>query len=297
MDAWNRIQVTLKVLLKGVGQVMFQENALSGALMLLGVFLSSWRMGLAAMGGVCASTLTAWVLGYDREAIRRGLYGFNGTLVGIAVICFMPFSYLSIIFLLLGAALSTVVTHLFTRQQLLPTLTAPFVLITWLIIFVKPLLLDDGVVQSGSVGDSVNILSAMSLSYGQIMLQEGSLFTGLLFLLAILVNSRAMALQSVIAMLLSLLVVLIPSVVSTDSVNSGLYGYNSILTFLAIESVVEMKHRKRRGVLALLAMAISIILQYAGLKAGLVTLTAPFVLAVWIVVLIDRVYPVERERV
>ncbi len=297
MDAWNRILETLKVLLKGVGQVMFQENALSGALMLLGIFLNSWRMGLAAMGGVCASTLTAWVLGYDREPIRRGLYGFNGTLVGIAVICFMPFSYLSIIFLLLGAALSTVVTHLFTRQQLLPTLTAPFVLTTWLIIFVKSLLLDDGAVKSGSVDDSVHILSAMSLSYGQIMLQGGSLFTGLLFLLAILVNSRAMALQSVIAMLLSLLVVLVPSVVSTDSVNSGLYGYNSILTFLAIESVVEMKHRKRRGVLALLAMVISIILQYAGLNAGLVTLTAPFVLAVWLVVLIDRACPVERERV
>lgn len=297
MDTWNRILETLKVLLKGVGQVIFQENALSGALMLLGIFLSSWRMGLAAMGGVCASTLTAWGLGYDRESMRRGLYGFNGTLVGIAVICFMPFSYISVLFLLVGATLSTVVTRLFTRQQLLPTLTAPFVLITWLIIFVKSLLLDDGAVQSGSVDDSVNILSAMSLSYGQIMLQGGSLFTGLLFLLAILVNSRAMALQSVIAMLLSLLVVLIPSVISTDSVNSGLYGYNSILTFLAIESVVEMKCRRRRSVWALLAMVISIILQYAGLKAGLVTLTAPFVLAVWIVVLIDRVYPVEREKV
>lgn len=297
MGTWNKILETLKVLLKGVGQVIFQENALSGALMLLGIFLNSWRMGLAAMGGVCASTLTAWGLGYDRGPIRKGLYGFNGTLVGIAVICFMPFSYVSVLFLLVGAALSTVVTHLFARQQLLPTLTAPFVLITWLIIFVKSLLLSDGAVQSGSVDDSVNILSAMSLSYGQIMLQGGSLFTGLLFLLAILVNSRAMALQSVIAMLLSLLVVLIPSVISTDSVNSGLYGYNSILTFLAIESVVEMKCRRRRSVLALLSMVISIILQYAGLKAGLVTLTAPFVLAVWIVVLIDRVYPVEREKV
>ena len=89
MDAWNRILETPIVLLKGVGQVIFQENALSGALMLLGIFLSSWRMGLAAMGGVCASTLAAWILGYDREPIRRGLYGFNGTLVGIAVICFI----------------------------------------------------------------------------------------------------------------------------------------------------------------------------------------------------------------
>lgn len=78
------------------------------------------------MGGMCASTLTAWGLGYDREPIRRGLYGFNGMLVGIAVICIMPFSYISVLFLLVGAALSTVVTHLFTRQQLLPTLTAPF---------------------------------------------------------------------------------------------------------------------------------------------------------------------------
>lgn len=51
MDALNRILETLKVLLKGVGQVIFQENALSGALMLLGIFFQLLAYGASGYGG------------------------------------------------------------------------------------------------------------------------------------------------------------------------------------------------------------------------------------------------------
>lgn len=70
---------------RGVGQVMFQNNALSGVLMLAGILLNSWQMALLAIVGNVVSTLTACLSGYSREDIRNGLYGFNGTLVGIAI--------------------------------------------------------------------------------------------------------------------------------------------------------------------------------------------------------------------
>ena len=75
---------------RGVGQVMFQNNALSGLLMLAGILLNSWQMALLAIAGNVVSTLTACLSGYSREDIRNGLYGFNGTLVGIAIGVFMP---------------------------------------------------------------------------------------------------------------------------------------------------------------------------------------------------------------
>ena len=78
---------------RGVGQVMFQNNALSGLLMLAGILLNSWQMALLAIAGNVVSTLTACLSGYSREDIRNGLYGFNGTLVGIAIGVFMPVSF------------------------------------------------------------------------------------------------------------------------------------------------------------------------------------------------------------
>ena len=73
---------SLLILGRGIGQVMFQNNALSGLLMLIGIFLNSWQMGLLAVSGNIISTLTARISGYDCDDIKNGLYGFNGTLVG-----------------------------------------------------------------------------------------------------------------------------------------------------------------------------------------------------------------------
>ena len=80
---------SLLVLGRGIGQVMFQNNALSGLLMLVGIFLNSWQLGVLAVGGNIISTLAACISGYGRDDIKNGLYGFNGTLIGIAVGVFM----------------------------------------------------------------------------------------------------------------------------------------------------------------------------------------------------------------
>lgn len=50
----------LLILGRGIGQVMFQNNALSGLLMLIGIFLNSWQMGMLAVCGNIISTLTAY---------------------------------------------------------------------------------------------------------------------------------------------------------------------------------------------------------------------------------------------
>ena len=73
------------ILGRGIGQVMFQNNALSGGLMLLGIAFNSWQLAVLSVLGTVVSTLTASLSGYDKEDIRNGLYGFNGTLVGIAI--------------------------------------------------------------------------------------------------------------------------------------------------------------------------------------------------------------------
>lgn len=132
----------LVVIGRGVGQVMFQRSALSGLLMLVGIFLNSWEMGVLAIGGNVASTLTAWLSGYKREEIRDGLYGFNGTLVGIAVGVFMRLSVVSVLLMAVGACASVAVL-LSVGLQLggmwlgVTTLTAPFVVAVWMVMGVR----------------------------------------------------------------------------------------------------------------------------------------------------------------
>jgi urea transporter len=77
--------------LRGVGQVMFQDNPLSGALFLAAIAWGSFAAGVPQVlfGGLVAATLTTQWLHVDKAALRAGLYGFNGFLVGLALATFI----------------------------------------------------------------------------------------------------------------------------------------------------------------------------------------------------------------
>src|SRR6266566_9499481 len=83
-DAWselaagNPVVTMVDTLLRGTGQVMFQNNPLTGLLFLAGIFVNSGKLGGLGILGLATSTLTAYLLGADRTLIRNGLFGFNG---------------------------------------------------------------------------------------------------------------------------------------------------------------------------------------------------------------------------
>lgn len=78
----------LSTLLKGIGQIMLQENSLTGLLFLIGIFYGSIIMGLALLAAICG-TVTAYLLKYDKTEITQGLYGFSAALVGVAAMLFL----------------------------------------------------------------------------------------------------------------------------------------------------------------------------------------------------------------
>ena len=88
-------------------------------------------MGILAVCGNIISTLTAYFSGYKHNDIKNGLYGFNGTLVGIAVGVFLQLSVGSLIMLIIASTLSTWIAYFFSQQRLLPGFTAPFILAVW----------------------------------------------------------------------------------------------------------------------------------------------------------------------
>ena len=167
----------LLILGRGVGQVMFQNNALSGALMLVGILLNSWQMALLAVAGNVISTLTAYISGYSREDINNGLYGFNGTLVGIAVGVFMSVTVGALVWLVLASCLSTWIARLLGLQRFLPGFTAPFILAVWILLAVCAWMFPALLLSSGDASgeQSLAFFRAFSLNIGQVMFQGSSI--------------------------------------------------------------------------------------------------------------------------
>lgn len=75
--------------LRGVGQVMLQNNRYAGLLFVLGLAVASPMFALAAVLGTIVGTATAAWLGVGRGQLRDGLFGFNGALVAIALLVFL----------------------------------------------------------------------------------------------------------------------------------------------------------------------------------------------------------------
>lgn len=276
----------IQIILRGIGQVMFQNNIYSGLLFLSGIFYNSWLLGIAALLGTIISTRTAQLLKYSKEDLQNGLYGFNGTLTGIGILCFFEVNFMTIIALIVGAALSSLIMHFLKKS--IPPFTAPFVLSTWLVIYLLLLVLNLPLLtSSGQVESSFDILMASSNSFGQVMFQENSI-TGLIFLLAILVNNRLMAVYAIYAALLGSLTGLLVSA-SYSTINAGLMGYNAILCALALSG-----RSIRDFMWVTLAIILSTLLNIGLGITGIITLTAPFVIATWIIWKLKQITPIKK---
>jgi urea transporter len=318
-DAWARLAqgnpavASVDALLRGTGQVMFQNHPLTGLLFLVGIFVNSAKLGGAGLLGLAASTLAAWLLGADRALIRNGLFGFNGILVGIGLAFFLEFDPLLVAYIVLGAAVSTVL--MMALANLLgpwdmPALTAPFVLTAWLLLFavyqfaavrpsplIAPMPLEpQATVQTelrelatggGPVGlTAANLAHGLFRGVGEVMFQD-NLLSGVIFLLAILVNSRISAGFAVLGSLLGMLTAL---ALGADGVliYHGLYGFNPVLCAIALGGLFFVL-TWRSAAYALVAAVFSAIV-FAAVAVllspiGMPALTAPFVLVTWLFLL------------
>ena len=312
----------IDTLLRGVGQVMFQNNPITGLLFLAGIGINSYKYSLTALLGLVVATLAAYLLGADRTLIRNGLFGFNGVLTGIALSVFLQWDWHVAVYIILGAIVSTILMMGLTRLLIswdMAPLTAPFVLTAWLLLFalyqfgqlhptklIGPMPVHPGAaIQTdlreaagggGAVGfTAANLANALFRGVGQVFLQD-NLWSGVVFAIAILVNSRVCC---GFALLGSALGGLTALVLGGDGVAiyHGLYGFNAVLTGIALGGRPDGLACPRRFLLlnwrstiyALIGTIFSAIV-FAALAValspiGMPALTAPFVLTTWIFLL------------
>jgi urea transporter len=303
-------------LLRGTGQVMFQNNPITGLLFLIGIFINSYQLGIAGVIGLLASTIAAMLLGADRNLIRAGLFGYNGILTGIGLVVFLQptWSAALIVYIILGGVLSTIVfmalANFFSLWDM-PALTAPFVLTLWLLLFaallsthlpassiISPALpKPNAAIQTilrpsltNTLGAGVtlgNLLQAFFRGIGEVFFQN-NLVTGIIFLIAILVNSRISALFAALGSIVGMLTALLLLGVDGSQVYTGLYGFNAVLCGIATGGVFYVISWKS-GIYALVCALVGTVVM-ASLTTllsplGMPAVTAPFVLTTWLFLL------------
>jgi urea transporter len=292
--------------LRGASQVFFQNNPLTGLMMLAAVFWGSYAnenlsVGWGAVLGLVVSSFTAMLLRVDRESLRQGLYGFNGVLVGAALPTFLSHPPALWAYVVIGAAASTIFTLALAnvvKTWQVPGSTAPFVFTTWLLLLAAysfaripaaamgPAVLPTptgttDIQLSGSI-----IASILAKNVSQVYLVE-NVVTGILFLVAIAVSSVRSAIFAVAGSVVSLATTVLLGA-SGSSVRAGLYGFSAVLTAIAVGAVFNTPST-RVTLYALFATLFTVIAQ-AALNAalspvGIPTLTFPYVLTMWIFLL------------
>jgi urea transporter len=293
--------------LRGIGQVMFQDNPLSGLLFFLAIGWGSYAAGApeVAIGGLLAivvGTLTALWLRVDGAAVSAGLYGFNAYLVGIALPTFLSSSTLLWVYVVLGGALSAVVmlaTTQVMRTWGVPALTAPFVLIAWLLLLSSNgfsgvpagALPTSGLIQpiASEAADPLRLLDFLEgllISVSQVFV-KGDGIAALLILIGLAAGSVAAAAYALAAALIS---VVVAHLLGAESqlITAGLVGFNPILTAIALGTVFY-RPGLRSALYALLATIVTVLVQGAMVAAvtpfAIPTLTAAFVLVTWLFLL------------
>jgi urea transporter len=293
--------------LRGIGQVMFQDNPLSGLLFFIAIGWGSFVAGMpqVAIGGLVAllaGTLTAQWLRVDAAGLAAGLYGYNAYLVGLALGTFLAVSPLLWVYVAIGGAVSVVATlgtaNVFKTWGV-AALTAPFVLTTWLLLLatyaftaidgsglpmsaeIAPL--DPAAANPLAFGDFVQ---GIVKSISQVFL-KASILAALLLLAGLAVNSLAAAAFAVGGAVVAVVTGHLLGAES-DLITGGLMGFSPVLTAIALGAVFY-KPSPRVALYALLGTVFTVIVQGAMnvvvAPFGIPTLTAPFVLASWLFLL------------
>ncbi|MDG4654378.1 urea transporter [Chryseobacterium arthrosphaerae] len=290
MDEFFKKLPFLDHILKGIGQIMLQENRWTGLLFLIGIFMGSWQCGVAVLISTAAGTFTAMKLKYNQAEISAGLYGFSAALVGVALAFLFDATALIWILIILGGALAAVIQHFFIRKKI-PVFTFPFIIITWILVFtlhhfthIPP----SAMLSAEVVPTQYDDFLTCTNGFGEVIFQGGVL-SGIIFFLAVFISSPVAALYGLAASILG-------AALSqwngepVKEIHMGLFGFNAVLSAIVFSGV-----KRTDGLWVLIAVLITIaiddlLIDNHCLDAVGGVFTFPFVAGTWITLLIQKIF-------
>jgi urea transporter len=263
-----------EALLNGFSQIFLQRHRLFGLACLLAIlFTAPALLGGALLGGV-AGLLTAQRRGYAKADRQAGLFSYNGVLLGLLLSLYFPWSAMLPPLILAAGGLSAMLTQQWLKRtrfsQYLPAYTAPFVGLGWLLLCFATPSTEAHLIEV----NTLNMLAAPLKGLGQVMFLGHPLAGAMIAAGLLVADRRAFCwalLASVAGMGWSLL--------NHDFYTAllGLGGYNAVLAALAFSA------QRQQPWLPLVGIACALLLTPMFAAVGLPTLTAPFILACWLI--------------
>jgi len=250
----------LNAFLRGIGQVLFANNPLTGLLILAALFYSDVIVGVATCVASTVCILTALGMKQELSSIKAGLTTYNAVLVGCVTASLWtplyaePLSEKIWAFIILGSMLSVFVNcglGTIMSKWSLPCLTLPFNVVTSLLF---ACLMPAATVTEVSdvTGEAISLttaapdeLSADDINWGKviagIVCSMGQVFAvetligSIIIYVAVLVYSPLLCLMSLLGAIIGTLSGLIfSSTGAYQAVYSGIWGYNAILSSIAV---------------------------------------------------------------
>ncbi|MFZ8100778.1 urea transporter [Staphylococcus sp. GDX8P114P-2] len=283
-----------KIVLNNIAQVLLLQNPWTGLFVLIGLFLGSWKVGLIALIASIIALLLAKQTNYSEAEITAGLAGFNPVLTGIALTIFLTSEWYSWVFVIIAILITMPIgsaVREFLKPFGVPMLTIPYVFISSSVLLTSFQfqhvdadidILPNTVKEIVFSEHNVHFISAFLSGFSEIFLLD-NVMAGILILIGIFIASRKAGLLSIGANLLGLGIDLMFGA-NHDQINAGLFGYNVVLTVLALG--VAFETRINRYISIALGILLTIML-HAGLTTlltpfGLPVFTLPFIIATWI---------------
>ncbi|CAL4164338.1 unnamed protein product, partial [Meganyctiphanes norvegica] len=244
---WAPIKM-IDSILRGIGQVCFANNPLSGLLILIGIFIDDPNAGFGALLCSFVAIITALALGQPDGAITAGLISYSAVLVGTVTAALYPIFFnqpiepviwvymavASVFCVIVGLGLGAIFS-----QHKLPVFTLPFN-ITTAILFLglqaRGFRIATEVVNVPQVvGNSTEykvdwemMLRGCLLSAGQVYAVEG-VACSLLTLIGLLFCSPIITISGFLGAVIANCTALTLSSGPYDAIYAGVWGYNGFL--------------------------------------------------------------------
>lgn len=299
---------------RGISQVMFANNPLSGIIITIGLFIGNWELALYGLLGTSVSTLTAHILGFTYNSIRAGLYGYNGclTAMGIAYFSF-PHSPQMIGPVVVMCIFSTIfamaISKILVQKLELSPFTFTFQICTWIWLLgalkFRYFFVDGTILSPNLLSTFTDKPDLANVSFPVYTVQDNFVgffasiaqvyfidnpYTGAIILVGVCICSRILSFFALFGAVTSQLAAAYLLGLPAKSIHAGLWGFNSVLTCQALGGMFFVLDGYRIWLLTFFGSIMTVLLQTAVsaflTPAGMPTLTFPFTAICWIFCLI-----------
>jgi urea transporter len=274
----------LRLMLRGVSQLCFQANELTGLFFLVAILIAS---PIACAYLVVAAFLAPagrLLLGERREVLATGLPGLNPCLIALSLPAFFYVSWNDInmwVLLVICIVSAIILVRVCVAILPFPTLALPFLIIFWLLYALVP---DLNFLRPIEFPTNVKTIfhpvTAVLFSLGQAIFSP-NIWSGLLFLSGLLLSNWRHGLIALFGAIIGTTVSYYYHNVDPTSADLGLYGFNGVTTAVSVFVFCGGKLR-----LSLFGAVLATILMPSIAALDVPVVSSPFVFTTWLMLLL-----------